>query len=384
MLDEKPMPLLARSRVARRLVAAALFAAMSSAYAGAETAGGPKSGEMQGFRDWMAACDNLRACNAYGVDADIYSNAYLRVARDAGADAPVRITIGVHADDGVKFKLAFDDASLPGLPSGAIAGTASADDDVRRLVIVDPAAVAQLIASLRKAGKLIVTRVDPPGATPSDTPVTEISLAGFAAAMLWIDDQQKRAGTVTAVIGRGDRPASAVPPPPAAAVVRAAKVATGPAPESAAKAPPAAARAMARKACDASEDFAAAEDARRLSGDQVMYWFHCEDMSGAYNYYYALVIAAPGHPPRVAKFPFPPESAGQDGDDGDFIVNPVFDAKTGTLTTLNKGRGLSDCGGMSEWVWDGAVFRTITSKAMPNCKGIPVDDWPTLYRAARK
>jgi hypothetical protein len=115
-----------------------------------------------------------------------------------------------------------------------------------------------------------------------------------------------------------------------------------------------------------------------------MYWFRCEDMSGMYNYYYTLVIAAPRRAPRVAKFPFPPESVSQDGADGDTIVNPVLDAKTGILTTLNKGRGLSDCGGLSEWAWDGAAFRMIASRAMPPCKGIPAEDWPTLFRAVRK
>jgi hypothetical protein len=197
--------------------------------------------------------------------------------------------------------------------------------------------------------------------------------------MLWIDEQQKRVGTVTAVIGRGDKPASAVPPLPAAAVVRVARIAPGPAP----KMPSAAVLAKARKACDAAEELTAAEDATRLGGDQVMYWFRCEDMSGAYNYYYALVIAAPGGPPRIAQFPFPPESSRRD-DDADFAVNPVFDPKTGTLATLNKGRGLSDCGGQSEWVWDGTAFRMLATKGMPACKGIPAGDWPTLFRAARK
>ncbi|HUI96169.1 MAG TPA: DUF1176 domain-containing protein [Xanthobacteraceae bacterium] len=364
--------------LASRLVAAGLLALLSAA-ASAETPAAPKSNDVNGFRDWMAACDNLRTCSAYGVDADIYGGAYIRLARDGAADAPVTITIGVNLDDNVKFKLAFDDASLPGLPSEAIAGSGNADDVIKRLVIRNPQSVAQVIASLRKAGKLVVTRVDPPGAAPSDTPVTEISLSGFAAAMLWIDEQQKRVGTVTAVIGRGDKPAAAVPPLPAAPAVRAAKIASGPAPT---KTAPAAALALARKACDAPEPFKAPEDATRLSGDQVMYWFHCVEMSGAYNLYYALVVAAPGRPPQVAKFPFPPEAIGQDSDD--FLVNPAFDDKTATLMTLNKGRGIGDCGGASEWVWDGAVFRVTAVKAMPNCKGIPVDDWPTLYRAMRK
>ena len=369
-----------RSRIAGRFVAALLLALLPGLLARAEPPSAPSAGDVNGFRDWMAACDNLRTCSAYGVDAEVFGNAFIRVARAGSPDAAVRITIGVNADDGVKFTLAFDDPSLPGLPSGALTGTVEPDVSLRRLVIAEPAAVARLLAAFRKANKLIVTRIDPPGAGPSDPAVTEISLAGFAAAALWIDEQQKRVGTVTALVGRGDKPASAVPPLPAAPVVRSAKLASGPAPKRA----PAAVLAMAQKACDADAPFTAPEQASRLSGEQVMYWFRCEDMSGMYNYYYTLVIAAPGRAPRVAKFPFPPESVSQDGADGDTIVNPVLDAKTSMLTTLNKGRGLSDCGGLSEWAWDGAAFRMIASRAMPTCKGIPAEDWPTLFRAVRK
>jgi uncharacterized protein DUF1176 len=369
-----------RSRISGRIVAALLLTLLPGSLGRAEPPSAPSAADVNGFRDWMAACDNLRTCSAYGVDAEVFGNAFIRVARGGSPDAAVRITIGVNADDGVKFTLAFDDATLPGLPSGALTGIAEPDVSLRRLVIAEPAAVAPLLAAFRKANKLIVTRVDPPGAGPSDPAVTEISLAGFAAAALWIDEQQKRVGTVTALVGRGDKPASAVPPLPAAPVVRTAKLASGPAPTRA----PATVLAMAQKACDADAPFTAPEQASRLSGEQVMYWFRCEDMSGMYNYYYTLVIAAPRRAPRVAKFPFPPESVSQDGADGDTIVNPVLDAKTGILTTLNKGRGLSDCGGLSEWAWDGAAFRMIASRAMPPCKGIPAEDWPTLFRAVRK
>lgn len=374
------MRLSAPSPIARLLVLTVL-AASSCVLARAQPGAAPKPGDVNSFRDWMAACDNLRSCSAYGVDADIYGGAFIRVARDGAADMPATITIGVNADGGVKLE--FDDLSLPGLPHEAIAGTAGDDDAIKRLMIRDPAAVAQLITSLRKAGKLIITRIDPPGVSPSDPSITEISLTGFAAAMLWIDEQQKRVGTVTAVIGRGDKPASAIPSLPAAPVVRAAKIAGGPAAKSAPKPAPAAVLTKAKKVCDASEPLTEAEDATRLSGNQAIYWFHCKEMSGAYNYYYALIIAAPGASARLAQFASPP-GPGKRGDDADFAVNPIFDEKTVTLATLDKGRGVGDCGDFSEWVWDGTAFQKLAKKAMPNCKGIPVEDWPTVFRAVRK
>jgi hypothetical protein len=200
--------------------------------------------------------------------------------------------------------------------------------------------------------------------------------------MLWIDEQQKRVGTVTAVIGRGDKPASAVPALPAAPVVTAAKAATSPKADP--KKPPAAVLAKAQKACDTDERFTKAEDATRLDANAVMYWFHCKEMSGAYNLFYALLIAAPGNAVQAAAFKLPRELGGNDSDDVETNINPTWDDASRTLMLLNKGRGMSDCGTTSEWVWDGAAFRMISSKAMPACKGVPTSDWPSQFRAARK
>jgi hypothetical protein len=341
---------------------------------------GPACADMKNFRDWTAACDNLRTCSACGFDSDVGGGAYLRIERGGAADAPLRITVAVNADDGVKFELSFDDPAIAGLPSATVAGTTNKDDE--RLVITNPQVAGPMIEGLRKAKKLIVTRVDPPGATPSDPAVTEISLSGFAAAMLWIDEQQKRVRTVTAVIGRGDKPASAIPALPVAPVVTAAKPEASPKADP--KKPPAAALAKAQKICDTTEPFTEAEDATRLDANSVMYWFHCKEMSGAYNYFYALLIAAPGKAVQVADFKLPRELGGTDSDDIETNMNPTWDDAGRTLMLLNKGRGVTDCGSTSEWVWDGAAFRMISSKAMPACKGVPTSDWPSLFRAARK
>ena len=337
----------------------------------------PASADIKQFRDWTAACDNLRACNAYGFDAELSGNNYLRLERAGGADAPLRIIIVVDAQKDAKFTLTFDDPGLAGLPAGSLSGEANADDDYKRLTLSDPQAVAAALASLRKAKTLVITRIDPAGAPPSDPVRSEISLSGLAAALLWIDDQQKRVGTVTAMVGRGDKPAAAVPAVPALPVVTAAKRAAGPAPKKA----PAAVIAKARAVCE-DKKLGEPEDVARLGTNEVMYSFVCTKLSGAYNFYNALVIDQPGQPVRVASFRFPPEY-GAEGRDYT-PINAGFDESTQTLSTFNKGRGIGDCGSASDWVWDGQVFRMILSKAMPDCHGVPDSDWPVLYRAQRK
>jgi hypothetical protein len=366
------MPLARRPRVARHLLAIGLIA-------GAAFAATSASAQMKEFRDWLAACDNTRSCTAYGFDADMGGYAYVQLTRDAGADAGLRVSIAVNVQEGSKFKVSFDDPALGGLPAEATAGASNDDDDLKRLTISDPKAIETLVASLRKAKKVIVTRIDAPGATASDPVTTEISLNGVVAAMLWMDDQQKRVGTVTALASRGDKPATAVPPPPARPVVTAAKIPPGPKPDKA----PAAVIAKARALCE-DKKIAEAEDATRLGADQVMYWFPCTEKSGAYNFAYALILAERGKPVREVEFKQPRELAAKDDNGVETNMNPGFDESTQTMSLFNKGRGIADCGVSSEWVWDGHAFRLIGSKSMPTCKGVAPNDWAVLYRAERK
>ncbi len=337
----------------------------------------PATADIKQFRDWTAACDNLRVCNAYGFDTELSGHSYIRLERAGAADAGVRITLMLAAQKGVTLALAFDEPGLAGLPTGPVSGEPAGDDDeMQRLVISEPQAVAAALASMRKAKTIAITRIDPPDATPSDPAKSEISLSGLAAALLWIDDQQKRVGTVTALIAGGDKPATAVPAVPAPPVVVAAKRAAAPVPKKA----PAAVLAKARAVCQ-DKKITEPEDIVRLDAD-VMYSFVCPELSGAYNYFTALIIESPGRPPRLAEFKFPRDYGATDHDYS--AINAGFDEATRTLSTFNKGRGIGDCGFASDWVWDGKAFQLALSKSMPDCHGVREEDWPTVWRAERR
>jgi hypothetical protein len=124
------------------------------------------------------------------------------------------------------------------------------------------------------------------------------------------------------------------------------------------------------------------DDVARLAANDVMYSFVCPNLSGAYNLFNALVIDSPGKQPRLAEFKFPREYGAIEHDYSP--INAGFDEATQTLSTFNKGRGIGDCGSSSEWAWDGKAFQLILSKAMPDCHGVPEDEWPTVWRAERK
>ena len=253
------------------------------------------------------------------------------------------------------------------------------------MVLTDTVSADTLLASIRKAEKIIITRKDPPGAKEKTDPlVSEISMSGAVAALLWIDEQQKRLGTVTALIRKGDKPASAMPPQPKPAVIVAAKPSSATPPVKHSPALIAKGRAL----CGEEDEGSKLEDVWPLGGSQFLYSFTCPDSSGAYNYHYGLLIATAGNAQtaRAVKFGWP-EKIGdlhEDPSTGAVATNPVFDPKAMTIRTFSKGRGIGDCGASEEWIWDGKAFRLALLKIMPHCKGIPLDDWPVLYRAERK
>ena len=357
-------------------VAAALFVCLTVA---------ANSVEFKDFRDWHAACDNLRNCSAYGFESENSGSGYLRIERGGAAEAPVKITLAVWAEDEVTFKLRFDDPALPGLPDGALTGELNDNGSMRQLVLTDTVSADMLIASIRKAGKIIVTRQDPPGRKESSNPlVSEISMSGAMAALLWIDKQQKRLDTRTALIRKGDKPASAVPPQPRAPTIAAVKPASGPAP---AKHPPALI-ARGRALCGEEDEGSRLEETVPLGGGMFLYMFICPDNSGAYNFNYGLLTGPAGNAqatkPVELKYPVKIGDLRIDPEPQTSATNPSFDPRTMTLSTFAKGRGISDCGSAEDWAWDGKAFRLLRLRMMPHCKGVPLDDWPVLYRADRR
>lgn len=335
------------------------------------------------FRDWLAACDNLRNCSAFAVNSESDdAAAYLRIDRGGTADAPVIVTLSVELRDAKAYTLAFDDPALPGLPTGTLVGEEGEANDYRRTEIAKGQAANALIESIRKAKAIVVTRQFPDG-KKSDYAVSRISMAGATASLLWIDDQQKRLDTVTALVRRGPKPASAVPPQPKAPVIVAAKPSKAKAPENHSPA----LLAKGRKLCDENDANSQIEDVNPLGGGQFLYQFTCPDSSGAYNFWNVFLIGPAGNVKALRAVAFRRPPGMRDGDKDEprsGLTNPVFDPETMTLTSFNKGRGYGDCGDEEHWVWDGKAFQLALERSMGECKRIPLDDWPVTWRAEVK
>ena len=309
------------------------------------------------------------------------ASAFLRIERGGAADAPVIVTLSVELGDAKAYTVAFDDPALPGLPAGSLAGEESEGSEYRRIEIAKGQAANALIESMRKAKAIVVTR-QPAKGKKLDSPVSRISMSGAVASLLWIDDQQKRIDTVTALARRGPKPVSAVPPQPKAPVIVAAEPSAGIAPK-----PSADLIARGRKACDNDKN-AHFEQADRLGANLFLYYVFCSGMSGAYNMHgvYFIVPADQPKAGRLVNFngPVRTGNAIADSESGVIATNSSFDPKTMTLQTFNKGRGLGDCGSQSDWVFDGRSFQLALERTMTECRRIPMDDWPVTFRAEVK
>jgi hypothetical protein len=358
--------------IARFTLAVALIAPSASAHA-----------SFKDFRDWLAACDNLRNCSAFAVNSESDdAAAYLRIERGGAADAAVIVTLSVELRDAKGYTIAFDDPALPGLPAGLLVGEEGEGSDYRRIEIAKGHSADALIESMRKAKAIVVTRLPAKG-KKLESPVSRISMSGAVASLLWIDDQQQRLDTVTALVKRGPKPASAVPPQPKAPVIVAAPPSKAKAPEKHSPALLAKGRAL----CEDDDKASQIEEVNSLGGGQFLFQFSCPGSSGAYNFMNVFLIGPAGKVQalRPAAFRRPPGS-GDGGNDGPAagLMNPNFDSETMTLSSFNKGRGYGDCGGEEQWVWDGKAFRLALERTMTECRRIPMDDWPVTFRAEVK
>jgi hypothetical protein len=310
----------------------------------------PKPGEQKTFRDWTVACDNVAGCAmaSLGTDAD-FPTVTMQVARAAGPAGAVEIALAMPQQDGDAPAALRIDAQRFAVAGDGLSGDAA-------LAIARALVEARTIEALDKRGKRIGT----------------ISPAGASAALRYIDAAQGRAGTVSALVARGDRPAETVPAARALPQVRA--VAFGGTP---ATLTPALLATMRRTAeCDPS--FSGPEPrAQALADGATLVLLPCS--AGAYNEIDALFVVRDGKatPARIDA----PAGFEETGADSRTPVHSVIngDVDGGVLRSYAKGRGLGDCGVTQAFVWDGTQLRLTEQRAMGECRGNP--DYLPVWRA---
>ena len=331
-----------------RLAAALLL----SAPAAAATPGPAADAPVQMSGDWLAACDNLLDCTAYGFGADD-APAVLLIVR--GRDRPTTATLILRADvprplAAVRLAAPRHGPAItvrlqPGA-AGTLRGTLSAGE------------VGLLLAVLHGGGRLPLLPVVRPGIRA--VPLGVLRLAGAAPALDWIEARQRRTP---------ESPAAVPSPPP---------LDPGPSPDPR-HPPPAVAALSAVRDCRRQDSEAASDDvaATRLSATASLWQVPCG--SGNFDRATLFVLAGPGHaaPARLGVPPgFPARPPG-------LLVNVQASADGRELGADEPSRGLGDCGDTRTYRWDGTRYRLVSARLMPACHGLAPEDWPVVYRAAR-
>lgn len=300
-----------------------------------------KPGTVMTFRNWVVGCDNGRRCKAValGPEAGEFPAVVIAVERDAGPAGAVRLHLSGEDDYAGPVALRIDGRTVA---SGGVikGGEMTLDGEPARRAAEAMAAGAR--AEVLSGGARLGT----------------VSLAGASAALRYMDAEQGRAGTTSALVARGSASSARVPVP-ALPVVRRAAAAGQPA-----ALPPALIRQM--------QDMAACrKDAAEMSGGgerhaldrgRTLVIFPCQ--LGAYNSVEAIFIVEGG---RARPAPFDSDVSMSDNDRVPSLINSGY--AEGVLGGFGKGRGLGDCGIRDGHVWDGARFRLVDKAEMPACRG---------------
>lgn len=317
------------------------------------------------FSDWQVTCNNQNFCSARNTG--LHQGLVMTLSRGAGArnDVNLRIDLGNLESVDVKVPPVEPRLRLDGEP--LVIQPNEWKVSPHHLMTNNPEAINSLLNAIGNGDK--VTLADGAGV---------ISLSGFKAALLFIDSQQKRIGSETAWIKKGDGPPLSVPPAPPLKEVTASMAAPGPL-----------SHAELNDLLDygtwrMNNSQCSLDPLRRevrvfpLTDDKALMLTSCE--AGAYNVVYlALVVSR--QKPFVARairlrLPFMPDSGSTDLE----LMNAGFDEHGKELTTLAKGRGLGDCGVATRWRYDGQRFRLVRYAEEPACDGWhKAGGWPTLW-----
>jgi len=331
-------------------------------------ASGAHAAGTKSVKDWTAVCANTGACTAFGFSSeDDEDHAYLLIQRDAGPAAKPRVSIVYNSgntEPSAAWLLNVNDHPVAGV--GRIHAIGS--DNGARADLAGPAAAA-LVAALRNGASLQIVA--------TKAPVAKVSLSGSAAILLWVDAQQGRVDTVTALGKPGPKPASLVPPPvapplicPAPAVAQAGLPA---------HTPPALIKGL--DDCELDADNKDPDDiVARLSPGVVLWAPECS--MAAYNEMNVFFVGDE-HARNLKRIALP-EAPGSDQATDDEPMNVNFDPTTQTLASFSKGRGIGDCGEVDNWVWTGKAFELISEDIMSECRGVISDDWPPLFVSRQK
>lgn len=318
------------------------------------------------FGDWLVTCNNQNYCVTRNVG--LHHGLVMTLSRSAGAatDAALRIELGGVGNPVAALAAIGPRLQLDGKPLHFDGKHWQIAD---KLIKTGDSVSIDAFLQQAQEGKEITLQ----------NGLQSISLKGLKAALLFIDNRQKRVGSETAWVGKGEEPPLSVPPAPALRTVGKAEVAQSP---------------LSRDELNELIDYGnermnaspcSLDPFRReirvtaLTDEKVLLMTSCE--AGAYNTVWLawLVLRKTPHLARQVRLalPFqPPGNAPRDIE----LINASFDEQRHELVTFDKGRAPGDCGIQTRWRYDGQRFNLTRYAQQPQCDNWQGPDaWPTLW-----
>jgi len=324
------------------------------------------------IRDFVVACDNTRACRVLGFPEGGGEYLILDLRRDAGPAGKAVLRLSASR------RFAASEFRLDGRPSAlsALPWRDAGSQDEGALELRDADAIEDFVDLVRNGGALTTGRGES---------LTVLSLSGFSAALLLVDDAQGRLDTQTAWLRRGTKPAASVPPADALPVLPATPKAPPPLSQAQGRQLIAAIRRqqaalMKAEECDEANDISP-DQAFALDGDEALLLLNC--ITGAYQSAgFAFRVPRDGKGPAKRIALQAPVRINGDSGRIDWFINGDYDPATAMLSHFAKGRGLADCGEAASWRYDGRDFKLASYESLGRCGGMGPGDWPTLYRTS--
>ena len=316
------------------------------------------------LKDWVVACDNLRACQALSAPDSFTVNPLgLFLQRDAGAQAPVRLYLR-DAEQREFSPLLLDDK-----PLANAAALHQVSRDGEALLMAEGAEAQALLTELRNGGQL---RMD---VTGEDDAV--VSLSGLSAALLLIDAVQGRVETRSALYRPGTRAEHETAAVPQAPRLRAYPGVT-PLDEDESRAISEAVMAQTRSQWF-DEDMDSEPEAEAFALNEQQALVIIRTGCAAYNCDFAVFRVNRQPPYAEQDLQLDPMPLERGGELSGWVS---YEPKTGELAYLYKGRGIADCGEAGAWRFDGERFQVASFSFMGRCAGGNPGAWPELWRVA--
>ncbi|WP_298609108.1 DUF1176 domain-containing protein [uncultured Thiothrix sp.] len=318
------------------------------------------------FKDWAVACNNLRECSATSFVAPsevasdptpVGGDLVLTLERGAAVDSLIKLGFLNTSEDEWNEKLVGEDISI------------SIDEQTFDLGKLTKQQVADLKVELtheQATVMLAAAQKSPSLSVLVGNIMNDISLSGLSAVLLYMDEQQQRLDTSTALFKKGTKTFTTIRPdvPTVTPKIPSAETQVTDSKYSEILDTTRKLNLTALKTCNEEK----ATNREELDTVDVLdnqhYLISLNCGGGAYNFN-TLFLVAPKNDlkqTKLAKFD-------QGADDSTVVGYAEYDNRTGLLNYSSKGRGLGDCGSVGAWAWTGEEFVLVSSNDMADCRG---------------